>query len=58
MNKILLCSIFNRAASTSMPHCVLSLKLIDVNCHGGTIGDGHVVCVMCVGKSYVVANFK
>ena len=41
-----------------MPHCVLSLKLIDVNFHAGTIGDGHVVCVMCVAKSYVVANFK
>ena len=55
---MLLCSICNRAASTSMTQCVLCLKLIDVNCHGGTIGDGYVVCVMCVGKSYVVANFK
>ena len=30
--------------------CVFCSKFIDVKCHGGTVGDGYVVCKICAGK--------
>ncbi|XP_065676531.1 uncharacterized protein LOC105844710 isoform X2 [Hydra vulgaris] len=59
------CYICNGDASQSGTICTLCNLLIDVKCHGGTIGDGYVVCRNCCGvtspnsfieKDKIVAN--
>ncbi|XP_057298392.1 uncharacterized protein LOC130629266 isoform X1 [Hydractinia symbiolongicarpus] len=37
-------------ANSSATQCVLCKDYVDVKCHGGVVGDGHVVCKECTGN--------
>ena len=51
---MLMCSICGGDATTSGTQCVRCFKFIDINYHGGTIGDGYVVCKECVEGRYII----
>ena len=43
------CQVCSGDASLSGTTCALCKKIIDIQCHGGTIGDGYVICKICAG---------
>ncbi|XP_065677018.1 uncharacterized protein LOC105850705 isoform X3 [Hydra vulgaris] len=60
------CHVCSGDASLSGTICALCNKIIDIQCHGGTIGDGYVVCKVCAGcckvsptkKDYIIGIQK
>ena len=36
--------------------CVYCKKTICLDCHGGVLGDGYVVCILCSGIFYTQSN--
>ncbi|XP_065675654.1 uncharacterized protein LOC136091867 [Hydra vulgaris] len=48
---MLKCYICCGDASSCGTICPLCKKVIDINCHGGVIGDGYVICKICAGCS-------
>ena len=46
---MLLCYICSGDASLSGTQCIRCQKIIDANCHGDIVGDGHVICINCFG---------
>ena len=47
IKEMLLCVLCGGDASTSGTSCVLCNKIIDIKCHGGTVGDGNIICKVC-----------
>ncbi|XP_065640941.1 uncharacterized protein LOC124805793 isoform X5 [Hydra vulgaris] len=58
------CHVCSGDASLTGTICALCNKIIDIQCHGGTIGDGYVVCKVCAGcckvsptkKDYIIGK--
>ena len=51
----MICAVCGDEFHNDGTQCAFCHKFIDRKCHGGTVGDGYVVCKACIGK--VFQNF-
>ena len=55
---MLICYICGSDATYTATQCVVCKQFIDMACHGGVLGDGHLVCIYCSGRYIkVIAYF-